>query len=159
MRKALIDISDSCSARLTPEEWLELTRIAKAEITSEDPNFPIESALGFGKGSRWRAATIGTQLIRLIFDEPTNLRRIKLVFSEAETERTHQFTLRWACDPNDPLREIVRQQWNFSPRGSTCESEDYSVDLKAVGVLELCLIPDLGASPAFATLDVLRLGG
>ena len=159
MRKALIDMNDSCLAWRTPEEWLELKRIAKAEITSEDPKFPIESALSFGKGSGWRAATIGTQVIRLIFDEPTDLRRIKLVFYEAETERTQQLTLRWACDPNDPSREIVRQQWNFSPRGSTCEIEDYSVDLKAVGVLELCLIPDLGASPAFATLDVLRLGG
>ena len=55
--------------------------------------------------------------------------------------------------------EIVRQQWNFSPRGSTCEIEDYSVDLKAVAVLELRLIPDLGACPAIATLNLLRLGG
>ena len=50
MRKALIDASDICSARRTPEEWLDLERMAKAEITSEDPNFPIESALSFGKG-------------------------------------------------------------------------------------------------------------
>ena len=71
MRKALIDMNDSCLAWRTPEEWLELKRIAKAEITSEDPKFPIESALSFGKGSGWRAATIGTQVIRLIFDEPT----------------------------------------------------------------------------------------
>ncbi len=116
MRKALMN--DSCLAGRTPEEWLELKRIAKVEITSEDPKFPMESALSFGKGCGWRAATIGTQVIRLIFDEPTDLRRIKLVFYEAETERTQQFTLRWACDPNDPSREIVRQQWNFSPRGS-----------------------------------------
>ena len=49
MRKALIDASDICSAMRTPEEWLDLERIAKAEITSEDPNFPIESALSLGK--------------------------------------------------------------------------------------------------------------
>ena len=159
MRKALIDMNDSCLASRTPEDWLELKRIAKAEITSEDPKFPIESALSLGKGSGWRAATIGTQVIRLVFDEPKHLRRIKLVFSEAEAERTQQFTLRWARDPNGPYREIVRQQWNFSPRGSTCEIEDYSVDLKAVAVLELRLIPDIGASPLFATMNILRLGG
>src|SRR5229473_8330307 len=113
MRKALIDTNDSCSASRTPEEWLELERMAKAEITSEDPNFPIEWALSLGKGPGWRAATVGTQIIRLVFDEPKDLRRIKLVFSEAETERSQEFTLRWARDPNGPFREIVRQQWNF----------------------------------------------
>jgi hypothetical protein len=115
--------------------------------------------VSLGKGSGWRAATIGTQVIRLIFDEPKDLRRIKLVFSEAETERTQQFTLRWARHPNGAYREIIHQQWNFSPRGSTCEIEDYSVDLQAVAVLALRLIPDLGASPVFATLNILRLGG
>jgi len=47
MRKALMN--DSCLAGRTPEEWLELKRIAKAEIISEDPKFPIESALSAGK--------------------------------------------------------------------------------------------------------------
>ena len=134
MRKALMDASDICSAGRTSEEWLELERMTKVETTSEDPKFPIESALSLRKGSGWRAATIGIQVIRLIFDERKDLGRIKLVFSEAETERTQQFTLRWARDPNGPSREIVRQQWNFSPHGSTCEVEDYSVDGRGVGV-------------------------
>src|SRR5712692_1241555 len=99
MRKALMDASDICSARRTSEEWLELERMAKVELTYEDPKFPIDSASSLGKGSGWRAATIGTQVIRLVFDEPRDLRQINLVFSEAETEGTQQFTFRWACDP------------------------------------------------------------
>ena len=39
--------------------------------------------------------------------------------------------------PDEPLKEVVRQQWNFSPDGSTAESEDYAIDLKRVSILEL----------------------
>ena len=37
----------------------------------------------------------------------------------------------------------MRQQWNFSPTGSTTEIEHYVVDLDAVSVLELAIRPDL----------------
>jgi hypothetical protein len=39
--------------------WLDLERLAQVEITSEDADFPIESALLPGAGSRWRAAQPG----------------------------------------------------------------------------------------------------
>ena len=41
--------------------------------------------------------------------------------------------------------EIVRQQWHFSPGGSTFETEDYQVDLPGLSVLELSLDPDLAS--------------
>jgi len=56
------------------------------------------------------------------------------------------------------MREIVRQQWNFSPTGSTTEIEDYFVDLDSVSVLELALRPDLGGRDVVATLASFRLG-
>ena len=59
---------------------------------------------------------------------------------------------------SEPLKEIVRQQWNFSPDGSTIELEDYVVDLKAVSILELTMDPDRGAGEALATLADWRLG-
>jgi outer membrane receptor protein involved in Fe transport len=40
-----------------------------------------------------------------------------------------------------PEKKIVRQQWNFSPAGSTTEIEDYAVDLDGVSVLELAIQP------------------
>jgi hypothetical protein len=74
----------------------------------------------------------GEQTIRLLLDEPKDLRRIWLRFSEQQVERTQQFTLRWADSQTGPFREIVRQQWNFNPRNSTTEVEDYKVDLHHV---------------------------
>lgn len=138
-------------------QWLDVTEIAKAEITSEDPNFPIEFALSPNKGPGWRAAVAGTQVIRIVFDEPRLLRRIMLVFSETEIERTHEFALRCSIGPDGPIREIIRQQWNFSPRGSTREIENYAVDLGPVQALELFINPDLTSPCSFASLDMLKI--
>jgi hypothetical protein len=52
----------------------------------------------------------------------------------------------------------VRQQWNFSPTGSTSEIEQYAVNLDAVSVLELAIRPDLHRPEAVATLALWRVG-
>src|ERR1700680_1115731 len=56
MRKKVIN-SDTINPRShSQEEWLDLEEIARVEVTSEDPNFPIEAALAAGEASGWRAA-------------------------------------------------------------------------------------------------------
>jgi hypothetical protein len=65
--------------------------------------------------------------------------------------------VQWSGGAGDPLKQVVRQQWNFNPHGSEMESEDYQVDLKAVSILELTIDPDLGAGEAVATLADWRL--
>src|SRR6266478_5748969 len=162
MRKKLIN-SDTMRPH-SQEELLDLEEIARVEVTSEDPNFPIEAALTAGEGSGWRAAKKGKQIIRIVLDNPrivldnpTTLRRIRLEFSETEVERTQEFTLRWSDEAAGPFREIVRQQWNFTPQGSTSEVEDYQVQLEKVSALELTLKPDLTPDTAFATLAAWRV--
>src|SRR6266481_5134587 len=157
MRKSVIDSVAIHTEQRSEQEWLKLEQMAKVEVSSEDPNFPIESALTLGKGPGWRAAQEGKQIIRIIFDKPRPLRRIRLEFSETEIERTQEFTLQWSAESGGPLRDIVRQQWSFSPRGSTSEVEDYQVDLDSVSVLELALRPDLTPGNAFATLAKWRV--
>ena len=51
----------------------------------------------------------------------------------------------------------MRQQWNFSPSGSVREIEDYAVDVADVTMLELIIVPDLGAGEARASLANMRL--
>src|SRR4051794_32411527 len=58
--------------------WLPLSEIAQVEISSEDANHPIESALLPNQGDGWRADIPGVQLIRLRFDSPQRLQRIRL---------------------------------------------------------------------------------
>ena len=155
MRK--IRISEPTVAPNSQEGWLDLEAICVAEVTSEDPNFPVESAFTAKGGCGWRAAETGEQVIRLVFDRPTPLHRIRLEFSETEVERTQEFTLRWA-PAGQAFREIVRQQWNFSPLGSTSEVEDYQVDLDSVSIIELRLKPDLRPDQGLASLAAWRLG-
>ena len=138
-------------------EWLNMEELAEVEITSEDPAHPIESALLPGRASGWRAAGPGEQKIRLLFAYPQRLRRIWLSFVETHTERTQEYVLRWSPDGGQSFREIVRQQWNFSPQGATNETEDLHVELPAVTVLELSIIPDTSGGNAFASLAQLRL--
>jgi hypothetical protein len=136
--------------------WLDLEQIATVEVTSEDPHFPVESV--FDSDIGWRASQDGEQQLRIIFDEPTTLHRIQLDFVESETERTQEFSIRWSSAEGGPTREVVRQQWTFSPAGSTGETEYYEVNLEGVSVLELAIRPDLNHGLGRATLARWRVG-
>ena len=156
MRKSLIAPIPQDAPPLD-EGWLDLDREAVVEVTSENKDYPVESALVSGETRGWRAADSGTQTIRLIFDEPQRLKRIALVFEETEIERTQEFGLRWSPDGGRSFREIVRQQWNFSPPDSIREVEEYQVERSDVTVLELVIVPDISRGAARAALKSLRL--
>ena len=156
MRKRLITPISQDAPHLD-EGWLDLDRAAAVEVTSEDKDYPVEAALVSGEMRGWRAGSPGIQTIRLIFDEPQRLIRIALVFEENETERSQEFVLRWSPDSGLSFREIVRQQWNFSPPKTVREIEDYRVDLSGVTVLELVIVPSISRGVARASLKSLRL--
>ena len=156
MRKRIIGHGPGEVAAAEPG-WMDLEHLAQVEITSEDVDHPIESALIPGTGSGWRAAQPGEQTIRLRFNEPLRLKRIHLVFQEDEQQRTQEFVLRWSPDGGQSYREIVRQQYNFSPPEAAPEVEDYDVDLEGVTALELSSVPDISGGSTRASLAQLRL--
>jgi len=158
MRKRQI-ISTLQSAEPFNQAWLDMDRNVLVEVTSEEKGYPIESALlpDENENCGWRAANPGTQIVRLVFDEPQKINRIWLVFEDVENTRTQEFVLRWSPGTGHSFREIVRQQWNFSPSGSIREIEDYTVDLSEVAVLELIIVPDKADREARASLSSLRL--
>jgi hypothetical protein len=137
--------------------WLNLEDMVQVELTSEDPGHPIEAALLSRPGSEWRAAEPGVQSIRLLFHQPQRLRRIRLRFDEPRSSRTQEFALRWSPDGGRSFRELVRQQYTFSPQGSTREVEDLNVDFVSVTALELTIDPDQGRGEAYASLAEWRL--
>jgi len=157
MRKRIIPAKPEHGA--IPEgDWLDLENLAEVEITSEDPKHPIEDALLPGRTAGWRAAQPGEQTIRLVFQEPQRINRIWLHFEEPHAQRTQQFVLRWSPDKGQSFREIVRQQWNFSPEGSHEQTENIELSLTGVTTLELTIIPDISGGPTPASLTQLRLG-
>ncbi len=137
--------------------WLNLENLTEVELTSEDDEHPIESALIPGSDHGWRAAQAGEQTIQLIFLQPQVIRHIRLLFHENSMQRTQQFTLRWSGDSGDTYEEIVRQQYNFNPSDATEEIEDYQLHLDGVTSIELSIIPDISGGDAVATLKQLQL--
>jgi hypothetical protein len=156
MRKRIINQTAEVGSR-SNQQWLNLEHLAQVEVTSEDGGHPVESALIESGGSGWRAVHPGQQTVRLIFDDPQKVRRMRSVFREDEWERTQQFVLRWSPDGGQSYREILRQQYHFSPPGTTTESEDYTVEIDGLTALELSIVPDISGGPARASLAELRL--
>jgi hypothetical protein len=157
MRKTIISENQHVvSPALSAEHSLDLDALAQVWVTSEASNYPIESALLQDLESEWRAGLPGEQIIRLIFDQPVTIKRIRLVFNKQDYSHTQEFVLRWSMD-NDTVHEILRQQYHFSPPDTTSEIEDYAVNLPQLKLFELVINPDISNDKAFANLKQLRL--
>jgi len=138
------------------EGWLEIERVAIVEITSEEKDYPIEAAFVSGETPGWRAAEPGPQTIRLVFDQPQTA-ETDIACVRRKRNRTQEFVLRWSSDGGSSFREIVRQQWNFSPAETIREVEEYQVELSNVTVLELTIVPNTSGGSARGSLKSLRL--
>jgi hypothetical protein len=156
VRKRIIN-RESQGAAQEAADWLNLESLAQVEVTSEEEGHPVEGALLAGGGPAWAAAEPGAQVIRLFLDAPQRLGRIRLVFVEEDRARTQEFVLRWSADGGRTYREVVRQQFTFSPPVTAREVEDYRVDLSGATALELEIVPDIGGGEARASLAQLRL--
>lgn len=156
MRKTMINPSTK-NALASDLDFLDMEQLAQVEISSECEEHPIESALAGDSESGWRAAGPGEQTIRLVFDQPQTVKQIYLCFDEQERARTQEFVLLWRKDDGDVFREILRQQYHFSPTSSTREIEEYTVDLNDLKALELRIIPDISGGEACAQLTRMRL--
>ena len=154
MRKRLLVEPDK--NREKQPDWLGMETSAEAEVTSENAEFPLESALGIVPGPGWKAARPGTQTIRLLFDHPLSVRRIHLEFCEEQQERIQEFVLSWSDDGGKTYREILRQQFNFNSSAMN-EIEDYNVELHKVSALELRITPDLARREGLASLRRLQI--
>lgn len=151
MRKSALNTASSTQPRPSLDNWLDLEHLASLEISSEDPAHPFEHALEGEETEGWKSCDPGLQIIRLKFDEPRSIRRIRLEFRESRAERSQEFTL--SAITNGQKREIVRQQWTFSPNGSNIEIEDYSVNIPDVSILELSIDPGRHDKQAHASLQ------
>jgi hypothetical protein len=159
VRKEIVGQKTGAAETQAGAAWLDLTSIARVQLTSEDPALPIENALSTNAELNelgWRAASPGAQTITVLFDVPQRIRRIALHFVERNMERSQEFLLRYSS-AKETDREIVRQQWTFSPNGSPQEVEDYAVELESVTKLELVIDPDRGRRHSVATLNALRI--
>ena len=141
---------------------LDIVATATVQVTSEDPAHPIEHVFDTRRGpggSRWVAAEPGEQTLILAFDTPQSIHQTLVEVEEPEVSRTQELRLSVSHDGGQTYRELRRQEYNFSPPGTTFEREDWAVLAEGVTHLQLWMKPDKGGKPCRATLTALVLKG
>jgi hypothetical protein len=138
----------------------EIAAIAEVWVTSEAAEAPIDHVFdphGGPGGTRWVAAGPGEQRLILAFDTPQTLRTIRLEVEEPEVSRTQVLHVSVSCDGGQTYQELRRQEYTFSPPGTTFEREVWAVTVEGVTHLQLVITPDKGGAPCRATLTSLAL--
>ena len=158
MRKQVLKANLAASAPLPGE--LDLAALATVAVTSESADHPVENAFDNRRGpggSRWVAATAGEQTLILAFDAPQNIHQVSLEVEENHDSRTQELELAVSQDGGRTYRELLRQEFNFSPSGATFEREEWTVTAERVTQVRLCIKPDKGGRPCRASLTTLSL--
>jgi hypothetical protein len=158
LRKHIVKAPSSLSVPQPGE--MDIAATATVQVTSEDPTHPIEHVFDTRRGpggSRWVAAEPGEQTLILAFDTPQIIHQTILEVEEPEVSRTQEFQLSVSHDGGQTYRELRRQEYNFSPPGTTFEREDWAVLAEGVTHLQLWMKPDKGGKPCRATLTSLVL--
>jgi len=158
MRKQLLK-ADSATVVPVPGA-LDVATIASVAVTSEAVDHPIENAFDHRRGpggSRWIAATPGEQTLILAFDAPQAVRQVLLEVEETQNRRTQELHLAVSRDGGITYRELLRQEFTFSPPGTTFEHEEWTVASDPITHLRLGLKPDKGGGQCLASLTTLIL--
>jgi hypothetical protein len=139
---------------------IDIARFATIAYSSEDPAHPVENLLdplsGPG-GTRWISARPDTtEHIVVEFDQAQAISRLVYEVEETTRERTQEVRVEASDDGGRTYRQILVQEYNFSPRGATFQCEDQRFELRQVTHLRLTIVPNKsGSGPA--TLTTLRL--
>jgi hypothetical protein len=137
---------------------IDIVATATVQVTSENPAHPIDNVFDHRRGpggSRWVAEEQGEQTLLLVFDTPQSIHQIILEVEELEVSRTQELGLSVSHDGGQTYRELRRQEYHFSPPGTTFEREDWAVLAEGVSHLQLWMKPDKGGKPCWATLTSL----
>jgi hypothetical protein len=153
-------LTDAPEGRGTALGEKDIAALATVWVTSEAAAAPIDHAFdshhGPG-GSRWVAAAPRTQRLILAFDVPQTLRTLRLEIEEREVHRTQDLQVAISRDGGHTYQELLRQEYTFSPPGTTFEREEWSVPAEGVTHLQLVITPDKGGMSYYATLTTLAL--
>ena len=158
LRKLIIKPHTATPDATTGE--IDIAAVATVQVTSESPEHPIDQVFDDHRGpggTRWIAGEPGEQTVILAFDAPQTINQILLEVEELEEPRTQELQLSLSCDGGRTYRELLRQEFNFSPAGTTFEREKWTVSAQGVTHLRLVIKPDKGGKPCRATLTSLVL--
>jgi F5/8 type C domain len=139
---------------------IDIGRHATLVYSSEDHDHPLEHLIDghCGRGAtRWASARPNaTERIVLEFDHAQRISRLVYEVEECWQPRTQEVRVEVSSDHGRAYRQVLAQDYTFSPQGATFQHEDLRLDLPAITHLSLTIVPNKGGS-GVATLTSLRL--
>ena len=139
---------------------IDIAGCATIAYSSENPAHPVEHLVDGRSGpgaTRWLGAHPDvTEQIVVEFDQPQTISRLVYEVEEARCERTQEVRLEISEDGGRTYRQILVQEYTFSPAGATYQREEQRFNLHQVGQLRLTIIPNKNGSGT-ATLTSLRV--
>ena len=160
LRKRRLEDDAATSARAADE--IDIAGCATIAYSSEHPGYPIEHMLDGRSGpgaTRWISARPDTiEHIVVEFDRPQPISRLVYEVEEAMRERTQEVRVEVSEDGGRTYRQILVQEYTFSPGGATYQREDQRFNLPQTSRLRLTIVPNKNGSGT-ATLTLLRLFG
>jgi F5/8 type C domain len=161
LRKRLLSASRASVAdTFSHLHEIEICSCATIHYSSEDPVHPIEHMFdgdsGTG-GTRWVSARQNTtEELLLEFDRPQHIAHLVYEVEERAVARTQEMRLEFSSDHGQSYRQILVQEYTFSPAGAHYECESLSLALRDVTHLRLIVVPNKSGSGT-ATITSLRL--
>ncbi|MGE3312183.1 MAG: discoidin domain-containing protein [Limisphaerales bacterium] len=143
-----------------PRDTLDIAAIATVLVTSESTGNPIENAFdgrGGPSGTRWIADAPGEQTLILAFDRPQTIRSVGIEVEEPSEVRTQELHLSVSRDGGISYRDVLRQEFNFAPPGTSFEREEWTLGEREVTHFRLRIKPDKGDRVCRACLTTLFL--
>lgn len=158
LRKRQLKPDQAASAGVADE--IDIANCATIAYSSEDPAHPVEYLLDARSGpgaTRWRSARPDViELLVLEFDRPQAISRLLYEVEEAERERTQEVRVEVSEDRGRTYRQILVQEYTFSPRGATYQREEQRLNVHQASHLRFTIVPNKNGSGT-ATLTALRL--
>ena len=156
LRKHILKAVPAVSAPWPDEK--DIAAIATVLVSSEAPEHPVDHVFDTRRGpggSRWVGDEPGEQTLIVAFDTPQTLRKISLEIEEQDASRTQELSLALSRDGGQTYQSLLRQEYNFSPPGTTFEREEWTIVADGVTHVQLVIKPDKGGKPCHATLTSL----
>src|SRR5438874_10685867 len=107
--------------------------------------------------SHWASArTNATERIVLEFDRPQQISCLVYEVEECRQERTQEVRVEVSSDHGRTYRQVLVQEYTFSPQGAIFQHEELRLELPAITHLSLTIVPNKSGS-GIASLTALRL--
>lgn len=139
---------------------IDIASCATIAYSSEDPARPVEhlfDACSGPGGTRWISARRNTtEQIVVEFDRPQTISRLLYEVEETERERTQEVRVEVSEDAGRTYRQVLVQEYTFSPTGATYQRQENSFNPVHASSLRLTIVPNKNGAGT-AALTSLRL--